>query len=81
MVYLDTSTDLVAKNITKRGREIEKELKTDYLDKLKKSLDKYYMKDGKINTLVLILTIRAYTEATIENCCKEIMDIVQMNKK
>lgn len=81
VVYLDTSAELAVKNITKRGREMEKELKKDYLDKLKKSLDKYYKKDGKINTLVLILTINAYTENTLEACCKEIMDIVRMNKK
>lgn len=81
VVYLNTSTELAAKNIAKRGREIEKELKTNYLEQLKKSLDKYYMKDGKIHTLVLILTINEYTARTMDNCCKEIMDIIQMNKK
>jgi deoxyguanosine kinase len=81
VVYLDAPTELVIKNISKRGREIEKELKTNYLEKLKKSLDRYYMKDGKINTLVLILTIKEYTDTTIENCCKEIMDILATNKK
>jgi deoxyguanosine kinase len=47
VVYLDTTTDLLTKNIQKRGRLIEKNLKKSYLEKLKKSLDRYYMIDGK----------------------------------
>ncbi len=79
VVYLDTSTDLLLTNIAKRGREIEKELKQTYLEKLKKSLDKYYIHTGKINTLVLILTIKEYTPDTINRCCKEITDVLNMN--
>ena len=81
VVYLDTSTDLLLKNIHKRGREIEQNLKQGYLAKLKKTLDKYYMKNGKVNTLVLILTIKEYNETTLENCCKEILEIIHINKK
>jgi deoxyadenosine/deoxycytidine kinase len=81
VVYLNTPTKLVVKNIAKRGREMEKELKQEYLEKLKQSLDRYYMKTGKVNTLVLILTITEYTAGTIEDCCKEIMDIIATNKK
>lgn len=81
VVYLDTSTDLLVKNIHKRGREIERSLKQGYLAKLKKTLDKYYMVNGKVNTLVLILTIKEYNNATLENCCKEIMEIIKTNKK
>jgi len=81
VVYLDTSTDLLLKNIHKRGREIERSLKQGYLAKLKKTLDKYYMVNGKVNTLVLILTIKEYNETTLENCCKEIIEIIKMNKK
>lgn len=81
VVYLDTSTDLLIKNIHKRGREIERSLKQGYLAKLKKTLDKYYMVNGKVNTLVLILTIKEYNNTTLENCCKEIMEIIKTNKK
>ena len=81
VVYLDTSTDLLVKNIHKRGREIEKSLKEGYLGKLKKTLDKYYMVNGKVNTLVLILTIKEYNSTTLENCCKEIIDILEIKKK
>lgn len=81
VVYLDTSTDLLVKNIHKRGREIERSLKQGYLAKLKKTLDKYYMVNGKVNTLVLILTIKEYNNTTLENCCKEIMEIIKTNKK
>lgn len=81
VVYLDTSTDLLVKNITKRGREIEKNLKKEYLGKLKKTLDKYYMVNGKINTLVLILSIKEYNATTIDNCCKEISKIITSIKK
>jgi deoxyguanosine kinase len=81
VVYLDTTTDLLTKNIQKRGRLIEKNLKKSYLEKLKKSLDTYYMLDGKINTLVLILTIKEYNASFLENCCKEIIEIIEKTKK
>jgi deoxyguanosine kinase len=81
VVYIDTTTDLLTKNIQNRGRLIEKNLKKSYLEKLKKSLDKYYMIDGKINTLVLILTIKEYNASVLENCCKEIIEIIEKTKK
>ncbi|HRG00666.1 MAG: deoxynucleoside kinase [Bacteroidia bacterium] len=81
VVYLDTTTDLLVKNIHKRGREIERSLKQGYLSRLKKNLDKYYMVNGKVNTLVLILTIKEYNETTLENCCKEILEVIEQNKK
>lgn len=81
VVYLDTTTKLLTKNIQKRGRLIEKNLKKSYLEKLKKSLDRYYMLDGKINTLVLILTIKEYNASVLENCCKEIIEIIEKTKK
>jgi len=81
VVYLDTTTDLLIKNIHKRGREIERSLKQGYLSRLKKTLDKYYMINGKINTTVLILTIKAYNDETLENCCNEILDVIQKTKK
>lgn len=80
VVYLDTSTDLLLKNIHKRGREIERSLKQGYLSRLKKTLDKYYMVDGKINTLVLILTINEYNDITLENCCQEILNVLKTKK-
>lgn len=81
VVYLDTTTDLLVKNINNRGREIEKSLKQGYLNKLKKTLDKYYMVNGKINTLVLILTINEYNTSTLEMCCNEILEIINKTKK
>lgn len=80
VVYLDTSTDLLLKNIHKRGREIERSLKQGYLSRLKKSLDKYYMINGKIDTLVLILTINEYNDVTLENCCQEILNVLKTKK-
>ncbi len=81
VVYLDTSTELLIENIHKRGRVIEKSLKQTYLRKLKKTLDKYYMVNGKINTVVLSLTIKEYNASTLETCCKEILEILQKIKK
>ena len=81
IVYLDTSTELLVKNIHNRGREVEKNLKEKYLGKLKKSLDKYYMVNGKINTLVLILTIKEYNSTTIDNCYKQIIETIHNIKK
>lgn len=80
VVYLDTSTDLLLKNIHKRGREIERSLKQGYLSRLKKTLDKYYMVNGKIDTLVLILTIKEYNDITLENCCQEILNVLKTKK-
>lgn len=80
VVYIDTSTDLLLKNINKRGREIERSLKQGYLSRLKKTLDKYYMVDGKINTLVLILTIKEYNDIILENCCQEILNVLKTKK-
>lgn len=80
VVYLDTSTDLLLKNIHKRGREIERSLKQGYLSRLKKTLDKYYMVNGKIDTLVLILTINEYNDVTLENCCQEILNVLKTKK-
>lgn len=80
VVYLDTSTDLLLKNIHKRGREIERSLKQGYLSRLKKTLDKYYMVNGKIDTLVLILTIKEYDDITLENCCQEILNVLKTKK-
>jgi deoxyguanosine kinase len=81
VVYIDTTTDLLIKNIDKRGRAIERSLKQGYLSKLKKTLDRYYMVDGKINTLVLILTIKEYNTSTLDQCCKEISEIIRQTKK
>ncbi len=78
VVYLDANPELLMKNIKKRGRKIEKDLKQKYLIKLQKSLDNYYISDGKINTLVLILTVNKYTDHTMENCCKEILEIIDL---
>ena len=47
---------------------------------LKKTLDNYYMRDGKINTTVLILTIKQYNTAVLNNCCKEIIEIIDKTK-
>lgn len=38
------------------------------------------MIDGKINTLVLILTIKEYNEVTLENCCQEILNVLKTKK-
>jgi deoxyguanosine kinase len=81
VVYLDTTADLLIKNIENRGRTIEKKLKKSYLSKLKKSLDNYYKYDGGINTTVLILTINEYNSTILESCCKEILEIIDKTKK
>ncbi len=72
IVYLTTASDLLMKNIEKRGRAIEKDLKQEYLENLKKSLDKYYMSKGKTNTFVLVLPINEYTDHTISHCIEKI---------
>lgn len=80
VVYLDTSIDLLMRNIENRGRDVEKNLKKSYLSTLNKSLNKYYLKDGEINTLVLILTIKEYNFTTLNVCCDEIIKLVNTLK-
>lgn len=77
VVYLDTTTDLLVKNIKKRGRDVEKNLKKSYLTSLKKALNKYYLKEGEINTTVLILTIKQYNLHSLNACCNEIIKLVK----
>lgn len=81
VVYLDASVELTKNNIKTRGRIIEKKLKKPYLGKLKKHLDKYYIVNGDINTLVLILTIKEYNDLTLEACCAEIIETIKLIKK
>ena len=47
VVYLDTSTDLLVKNIHKRGREIEKSLKEGYPITSNSIPDEYFEKESK----------------------------------
>jgi len=67
IVYLTASPDLLMKNIRKRGRVIEKDMKQEYLENLKKTLDAYYMRKQKTGTFVLVIPVNEYTDATISN--------------
>jgi deoxyguanosine kinase len=73
IVYLDTSTDLLMKNIQKRGRAIEKSLKETYLEKIQRSFDKYYLAKKRSGAPVLHLHLKEYTAATLASSCKEII--------
>jgi deoxyadenosine/deoxycytidine kinase len=72
IVYLDTSTELLMKNIQKRGRAIEKSLKETYLEKIQRSFDKYYLAKRRSGAPVLHLRLTEYTVATLASSCKEI---------
>lgn len=73
IVYIDTTPDLLIKNIQKRGRDIEKSLKEEYLNTLKKSFDKYYLSGQKAGTVILHLKLNEYTPAVLAQSCKKII--------
>lgn len=76
VVYLNVRTDLLKNNIQKRGRDIEKDLNVNYLIKLKKTLDNYYLQKQKINTLVLPLLIEQYNKSTTQKCIDQIKNVI-----
>jgi deoxyadenosine/deoxycytidine kinase len=73
IVYLDTSTELLMKNIQKRGRAIEKSLKETYLEKIQRSFDTYYLAKRRSGAPVLHLRLTEYTAATLASSCQEII--------
>ncbi len=77
IVYLNTTPDLLVKNIQKRGRAIEKSLKYEYLEKLERSLDHYYLTKHKTKTAVLPITIGEYTAETLLQCCDKIVNALK----
>ena len=80
VVYIHTDVPLLVKNIKKRGRAIEKKIATDYLSSLKKSLDNYYLVKGKSSSPVLVLTIDAYSDKTLQICCTKIIETLKTLK-
>jgi deoxyguanosine kinase len=72
IVYLETSPELLLKNIQKRGREVEKSLKAKYLQKIQKSFDTYYLAKQKSGARVLHLRMEEYSEASLASSCKTI---------
>lgn len=72
IVYLETSPELLLKNIQKRGREVEKSLKAKYLQKIQKSFDTYYLAKQKSGARILHLRMEEYSEASLAASCKTI---------
>lgn len=72
IVYLETSPDLLLKNIQKRGREVEKSLKAKYLQKIQKSFDTYYLAKQRSGARVLHLHMEEYSAASLASSCKSI---------
>lgn len=76
VVYINTEVPLLIKNIKTRGRAIEKTIETEYLLSLKKSLDNYYIVKDKSIAPVLVLTMNTYTEKTLKDSCKKIIETI-----
>lgn len=75
VVYLNVEIDTLTQNIQKRGREIEKELNANYLRKLKKSLDNYYLSDDKENHIVL--NMETYNLDTLNQNIETILERIK----
>ena len=80
VVYINAEVPLLVKNIKTRGRAIEKTIETEYLLTLKKSLDTYYVVKHKTKTPVLVLTIDAYSDKTLQICCTKIIETLNSQK-
>lgn len=78
IVYLTSSPEQLMKNIKSRGRTIEKKLKKEYLDRLRKTFDDYYTTKRKINAFVLVIPIEEYNSSTTEMCCQKILQTINM---
>jgi deoxyadenosine/deoxycytidine kinase len=72
IVYLETSAELLLKNIRKRGREVEKSLKAKYLQKIQRSFDTYYLAKQKSGARILHLRMEEYSAASLASSCKTI---------
>lgn len=77
IVYLETSTDLLMKNIRKRGRGVEKGLKESYLQRIQKSFDKYYLAKKRSGATVLHLYMDRYDKASLAASCKQIVNTLK----
>ncbi len=77
IVYLETSPELLLKNIQKRGREVEKSLKAKYLQKIQKSFDTYYLAKQKSGARILHLRMEEYTATSLEASCKTIRAVMK----
>ena len=78
VVYLDVETDLLLKNIAKRGRGIEKNIQKDYLDKVNKSYKKHYSSKKSLSTNILTISIKNYDTDTTETCCNKVFEILNL---
>jgi len=78
VIYLNVAITHLVNNIQKRGRDIEKGLDINYLLKLKKSLDNYYLSDNKKEHLVL--NIETYDNNTLENSINIITNFISQQK-
>ena len=81
IVYLDTSMELLIRNIRKRGRETEKGLKAAYLQKIQQSFDRYYLAKKRSGARVLHLHMDEYTPAALAASCKRIIEVLNDFKK
>ena len=75
IVYLNVDIDTLVQNIQNRGREIEKELNANYLRKLKKSLDNYYLSVDKENHIVL--NMNTYNLDTLNQNIETILEKIK----
>lgn len=78
VVYLNVETDLLLKNIKKRGRFIEKNIQKDYLEKVNKSYQKHYASKKTMSARVMIMTLKKYDSQTTDECCIKIIEALQL---
>lgn len=77
IVYLETSPALLMKNILRRGREIEKQLKPRYLQSIQQAFDHYYLAKQKAGAPVLHLHLEEYSETSLDRSCKQVLQALK----
>jgi len=78
VVYINVETDLLLKNIKKRGRFMEKNIQEDYLEKVNKSYQKHYGSTKTMSASVMIMTLKKYDSHTTDACCTKIIEALQL---
>jgi deoxyadenosine/deoxycytidine kinase len=78
VVYLNVKTDLLLKNIKKRGRVIEKNIQEDYLEKVNKSYQKHYSSKKNLSAKMMVITLMKYDSHTTNECCSKIMEVLKL---
>ena len=79
-VYLETETNLLIKNIHKRGRDYESDIQNKYLQKINNSYKKHFLSKKTMPKNILKIGIKHYNQKTASMCCDKIIETLNFQK-